>query len=505
LPTFPPEFLVGLNGKNGGETMRKAFSIILASGFLVAGNTVLADVVNDWDMSLTEPNATSQEVAAATGVPYEFDAFNYIEPGSLVDPNTGDVASEGFMPSGWAKYSVGKTTIFTDSTRVAENGAMTWKERDTQGPGLSVVTGDDVKGTNCIMSAGWNPDSTPDAMEMSDWWGVDLKQCSDPFQSSKRFKLVSYVIDGPVDLTFDVSSNGKTDVYRLLQKYGNHTGSRVTGFTMELGHIVAGSFIAAQPGDGIAFSDKKGRIYSDESPTPSTSNNQGDLDSLMAHGLFGAPDIHHPTPGYFNPYERAGFGLLAGETRIVTTGMSTVHSDLFGEWLPGDQMKGGIYFDDDSNPYTDNILMASCPGNFDEEAGLTGVVTAECDQACVDNLGCDATWETYRESADVNMNPDGTYNIPDPVGTDIRAPLPVTAAQISAWTADPDWNPGDIDDLANVNINAFIAVRDSGSWPTSDGLGNASFTIRVTPVFDLSEARTEPGTSSADQFVVVVD
>ena len=42
------------------------------------------------------------------------------------------------------------------------NGAMTWKERDTQGPGLSVVNHDDVTGEKCIMSAGWNPDSTPD-------------------------------------------------------------------------------------------------------------------------------------------------------------------------------------------------------------------------------------------------------------------------------------------------------------------------------------------------------
>ena len=163
--------------------------------------------------------------------------------------------------------------------------------------------------------------------------------------------------------------------------------------------------------------------------------------------------------------------------------------------LPGDQMKGAMYFDDDGIIYTDNILMASCPGNFDEEAGQTGVATAECDQACADNFGCDAGWITYRESADVVDNGDGTYTIPPAVGTDIRAPIPVTAEQLAAWKADPNWAPGDIDDLANVNINAYLNI--SSTAP--------SFTIRVTPTYDAAAAQTEPGTASADQFVVSID
>ncbi|MEN8142868.1 MAG: choice-of-anchor F family protein [Thermodesulfobacteriota bacterium] len=464
--------------------MKKPLILALALGIVSVAGLAQASMITEWDQSGVTPAAPTN----ITNPGLTFDAYNYVFPGSLIDPITFDVAADGFMPSGWVKYGVGSGT-FT-------NGAMTWKERDTQGPGLSIVNNDDVTGDNCIMSAGWNPDSTPDATQASDWWGVDLKQCSDPWQSSKRFKMVSYVVDGPADLTFKLDGSGQTDLYRILMKYGNHTGSRLTGFTMKLGFKDAnGNFSEAAPGDGLAFALKNGTNHSNDAPTPSSMANQGDLDALMAHGLFGAPDKHHTSAGYFNPYVRANFGLLAGETFINTTGLAQVHRDLFGEWLPGDQMKGAMYFDDDGIIYTDNILMANCPGNFDEEAGQTGVATAECDQACADNLGCDAGWITYRESADVVDNGDGTYTIPPSVGTDVRAPIPVTAEQLAAWKADPNWAPGDIDDLANVNINAYLNISSTAS----------SFTIRVTPTYDAAAAQAEPGTTSADQFVVSVD
>ncbi len=459
-----------------------------ALGLVSAVGLAQADVVTQWDMSLTSPAQSQQEIAIATGVPYDgFDIFNYVEPGSLVDPNTGAVATDGFMPSGWVKYSVGKTNIFTDVTMTAQNGAMTWKERDTQGPGLSVVTNDDVKGDNCIMSAGWMPESP---------WGTDIKQCSDPWQSSKRFKMVSYVLDGPVDLTFNVAATGTTDVYRLLQKYGNHTGQRVTGYTHELGFIVNGQFQRAAAGSGIAFSSKAGIPFTDATPTPSSVMNQGELAALMAHGLFGAPDKHHTSPGYFNPYVRATFGLLAGETSITTTGLAAVHRDLFGEWLPGDQMKGGFFYDDDANIYTDNMLVANCEGAFDEAAGQAGAA----------NAGCDGQWVTYREDYQLrDADGDGIANeIAPPVGTDVRAPIPVDDATIAAWMADPLWIPGDIDDLANVNINTYISVANAQSWPTADGNGNASFTIRMTPTFDAAAAQTEPGLTDPTAFVVSI-
>jgi hypothetical protein len=469
--------------KRAKSMISTAIAIGVAVGTLATFNAAEASQVTSWDMS-------SVEIGPPTNVTdpgFIFDQYNYTPEGSLVDPNTGAVATGGFMPSGYVKYTVG-ANFFT-------NGAMTWKERDTQGPGLSIVNNDDVTGENCIMSAGWNPDSTPDATQMSDWWGVDLKQCSDPWQSSKRFKMVSYVLDGPVDLTFQVSDTGTEDIYRILEKYGNHTGERVTGYTTQLGFLDAnGNFTEALPGQGLSFCLRDGSKFSNTAPTPSSMANQGELDSLMAHGLFGAPDKHHTSSGYFNPYVRATFGLLAGETRIETTGLSQVHRDLFGEWLPADQMKGGYFFDMDGIVYTDNALMASCDGVFDEAAALAGAP----------NAGCDGTWVTYRESVDVVDNGDGTWTIPPSVGTDIRQPIPVDAATLEAWANDPLWIPADIDDLANVNINSYMTVGSIASWPTNDGNGNASFTIRITPTFDATVAQAEPGTADPQDFVVSI-
>ena len=70
---------------------------------------------------------------------------------------------------------------------------------------------------------------------------------------------------------------------------------------------------------------------------------------------------------------------------------------------------------------------------------------------------------------------------------------------------DPLWIPGDIDDLANVNINAFISIANANYWPTADGSGNASFTIRITPTFDAEAAQAEPGLTDPTAFVVSIN
>ena len=139
------------------ENRKRFTKLIWALVVLVAtAGMSQAAVITSWDMTDVTPMAPTN----VTNPGLVFDAYNYIAPGSLIDPKTGAVATGGFMPSGYSKYAGGVNYL--------PNGAMTWKERDTQGPGLSIVTGDDVKGVNCIMSAGWNPDSTPTATQMSD-------------------------------------------------------------------------------------------------------------------------------------------------------------------------------------------------------------------------------------------------------------------------------------------------------------------------------------------------
>ena len=470
------------------ENRKRFTKLIWALVVLVAtAGMSQAAVITNWDMSDVTPMAPTN----VTNPGLVFDAYNYIEPGSLLDPNTGAVAAGGFMPSGYSKYAGGVNYM--------PNGAMTWKERDTQGPGLSIVTGDDAKGDNCIMSAGWNPDSIPTATQMSDWWGIDLKQCSDPWQSSKRFKIVSYVLDAPIDLTFNVSANGSDDIYRVLQKYGNQTGNRVSGYTQQIGFGKGANFVEATPGQGVAFSLKNGATFDNDAPTASSMANQGELDSLVAHGLFGAPDKHHTSAGYFNTTVRANFGLSAGETFITTTGMHPVHTDLFGEWMPSQQPKGAYYFDMDGIVYTDNALVATCDGAFNEE-----IAQSEGGAA-----GCQGEWVTYRSSYVPIDNGDGTYTIPasygvDPNDRDLNRTV-IPAEVITSWDANSLWIPGDIDDFANVNINAYISVGNAANWPTADADGNASFTIRMTPTFDASVATTEPGLTDPADFIVFIE
>ncbi|MFZ5797477.1 MAG: choice-of-anchor F family protein, partial [Thermodesulfobacteriota bacterium] len=107
-------------------------------------------------------------------------------------------------PGPYTEYVTYYSTIYTDAAMAASNGAITWKETDVQAPGLKVVNGDDVDGTNCLMTTGYNPYDLTD------------KQCSDPLQSSKRFK-VKNLVNGPIDVSFNVV-DGPKSVYRSLQK-----------------------------------------------------------------------------------------------------------------------------------------------------------------------------------------------------------------------------------------------------------------------------------------------
>lgn len=88
---------------------RKLIAAAAALGLMSAAGVAQADVISQWDMSLTSPAQSQQVIAYVSGIPYTgFDIFNYVEPNSLVDPNTGVAATDGFMPSGWVLFSGGQ-------------------------------------------------------------------------------------------------------------------------------------------------------------------------------------------------------------------------------------------------------------------------------------------------------------------------------------------------------------------------------------------------------------
>ncbi len=333
--------------------------------------------------------------------------------------------------------------VHSDATLTNVIGGVLWKERDTQFPGMSIVNGDDQNGENCVMSAGYNPEDGT------------IKQCSDPFQSSKRFKSLMKIDGQPTILKYDVVNDGSVKTYRMLQKLSNWTGVDVADFTIELGFVDAnGNWIPSTAGDGLGISTQYGEVY--DQPVNVDMSLQKDLAALFAHGLFGAPDKHHPEPGYFNPYVRGTFDLIAEEDRIVSNGISPSHYDMFGLWNSAPITIYGMYWDADQLYYTDNILMANCEGTFDEVAGV-----------------CNGTWMTYRSQEGTYIDPlDGLEKayISDGIAK------PVSAELLAQWAADPWVAPAPIDDFANINLNWHITLGDSSTWPTPD-----SFAIRFIP------------------------
>lgn len=367
--------------------------------------------------------------------------------GVITDWNMNNVT---VTPGPYALYETYNSYLFTDATKQATNGAIIWKETNTLAPGMKIVNSDDQTGEKCIMSYGFNPVD-----------GTD-KMCSDPFQTSKRWKL-KHVEQAPLDVYFNVTS-GSTSVYRSMQKLTNATATRLQGFTMELGFMVNGQFVKSKAGDGLGFSNDKGTVFA--KPTPYNPAKDKILSAFFPHEMAGAPDAHHPEPGYFYPTERMLMDLVATEDAIVSTGISSNHLDLLGYWHTADAVPTGIRFDDDWDVNTDNILVANCEGEFDDATQQ-----------------CQGTWVTYRSC--IGLGADGM-----PCDSDgIRKVIPQTT--IDAWLADPQFLLDLIDDLGNATLNYYIAVGDNSKWPTPN-----QFVARFTPIPVGADPVTPPPVSN---------
>jgi hypothetical protein len=339
-------------------------------------------------------------------------------------------------------YTIGETyqsTVFTDETKTTSNGAVIWVEGDVMAPGMSVVNDDDVNGSNCVMTAGVNP--------------VDLsvKQCSDPFQTSKRVKVKATKTGTELDLVFATDiSGGLLEPYRIFEKYLNDTDFTISDFKIELGFGTGNNFVAAPADLGLDFSDSDGNIWVGEVVTGDTV--ALNLDALFPFGLFGDADTdpNHDMDGYFDANERARFNLRATRGVIISEGISPNYANSFGDFLAKSQSLPGYFYDHDDDNDTDAYLMA----HFIEGIGW---ITLRPDQWWLDL----------------------SLPIPD---TDINGSL--TEATILNWEANPDdYNIAAIEDLANLNINYHIAIGDTSLWPSYDAMNEtAEFTLRISSI-----------------------
>ncbi len=323
------------------------------------------------------------------------------------------------------------------------NGRIVWKHGDVQPVGLKVVNGDDVDGSNCLMTTGYNP------YDLSD------KQCTDPLQSSKRAK-VKNTVTAPLEVDFDVIS-GPTQTYRMLQKLTDATlADRWSGFTIELGtRDAAGNFVLSSNGDGLGFGDTAGNMWT----TTVTSDTQLELvlSGTYAQGLAGPADKYHPEPGYFNPTERMIFSLAANENTITSTGISATYSDVFGPWVNSAGAPIAVFWDDDGDLNSDNHLMANCA----DSANLRHVGTHTGDD--ITGFACNGTWVAYRGTPAgaippvVGVDADLSAAMGQTVYTSITAAAEAVAAGVETNPMYMDY----IEDAANLGLNFWITIDDT--------------------------------------------
>lgn len=336
-----------------------------------------------------------------------------------------DMSNVTVAPAPYTEYVTYTSTLFTSPAKTTTNGVITWKETDVKAPGMKVVNKDDVTGLKCIMTTGYNP------YDFSD------KMCSDPLQSSKRWK-VKGTNGQPIDVYFKVATDTYTSIYNSMQKLTDGDVKKWKGFRAELGFMVNGVFTKSKAGDGLGFTDKKGRFFT---TTSSAVQSAEVLSALFAQGLAGPADANHPSTGYFDPKYRFSYLLNATEDGLDTGLISSNYYALFGDWNNLSSVPWAYYYDNDDNINTDNLLMANCDGNF--------VVT----DPVAETGYCEGTWVTYRSQAGLDAN-----GLPYP-SDGIKKPVP--ADVLASWQSNRLYLTGPIEDLANLGVNYYITDRKS--------------------------------------------
>jgi len=361
---------------------------------------------------------------------------------------------------------------------MAKVGGKVWPVGEPTG--IKAVYGDTAvkhgKPQNCIINTSYLDavdDSNPSTTETSylDTTHPEPVICSSGFQTHKRFKIamqpatVEGVADGaegkPIDLVFNVtdSGDGKVNPYQVFSKINNYTGKRLKGYIIQVGTGTGTTFLtAAAQGieQNLFISLGIGEGASDLTPgdndpteTPNGSNlfdDDGGFASF-SHGLFGPIDKHFPEVGFFDE-RTAGFTVeqvcSAGPcpTYSPFTGVTVPYSDTirsvaalpsnyveapvnFGDWLHSGLAPKAIYFDADSDPYTDNDVMAYWNGTAWVKNYASGFAA-------------------------------------------------VTATELNAWAADPRYSVDVIEDTLNLGINYIVNV--------GDGIPGGKVTIRIIPV-----------------------
>ena len=346
-----------------------------------------------------------------------------------------------------------KSIVYADDAKTITYGGVLWVESDVKEPGMKVVT--DGSGNavdqSCIMTSGVNPlDNT-------------TKQCNDPFQTSKRVKVYSDDLGGPVDLVYDVSTDMATDdTYRFFLKYENLSPERMESFTLQLGTGIGDAFEESIDNDGLFFAKRDGTAAA-----PDLSYDPIDLEGLFAFGLFGdaSTDLNQEYDGYFDPINRGTFTMtVQDEDEIkafpISNNIASLYNGTIQSWIPKEIAPLGYTYDIDNDPATDPVLVA----DFDA-SGLGW----ENHRLCTDNI----TQNLIANGFLNNTNDECCVNVSD-------CPVAISDETINSWASNARFAVDTIEDFGNVNVNTHITVNDTFAS------ANGNFTLRIIPTRDLN-------------------
>ena len=229
-------------------------------------------------------------------------------------------------------------------------------------------------------------------------------------------------------LGFNTDPNGTpvgAQGYRVFQKFINETGSPVAGFKLSLGTGVGDGFMASGSGDGLRFSNSF-----------KTGPNNANAYAQFPVGLFGAPnDRNDFLGGFFDLEDRSGFNMVFGEDELRTAGLFGSYGTQFGPWLTGEAVPTGVFFDDGDDDVEDPLLAwIREDGQVEQRRSVdsSGNVTALAEEAF-------ALFDTV-DAFETALGVDALFT-------------------------------GDIEDLANVNVNFAIDLSE---------FSGENFTLRVT-------------------------
>ena len=349
--------------------------------------------------------------------------------------NTGNVEVAPTPADGETGLSVVYDRALPDPDAVT-NGRIAFTPPEAQSPGIKVQVEEydqtggsapDLSFSGCLMTS--NPGAT----------------CTSPFQSGKRIKQ-QMTGTGPVDLVFDVANDDTDSTYQVFHRLINDTNALLDGFKIELGYGIGDGFEKAAEQGSLSFSS-----FFAAQPQGS-----GSASTQFPFGLFGEADTNpnFTLDGFF-ANARTGFNTAFSAVEIASDGIFGPYTDFFDTWLPGQSVPAGVFWDNDNDAGTDALVMA-----WERP---------------------DGTWEIRREIVSLgDDDTDGTAAaLLDPVERD-------SFEAVVDWFEDQEGGadlaavllPGEIEDLANLNVN--FAIRLAGKLFDAAGDALDSFTLRTT-------------------------